>query len=93
MKNYFSDDVIIVRYPFSNLTVSKVRPAVIVGATSFSKDILIVPLTSKTKSLLPGEFVLRNWAEAGLNITTAVKRGIYTSLFAHSICSILNFNL
>lgn len=78
MNNYFRNDVIIVRYPFSDLTVSKVRPAVITGTTHFSQDILIVPLTSKTKSFLPGEFVLKNWAESGLNITTAVKRGIYT---------------
>ena len=78
MSNYSRNDVIIVRYPFSDLTVSKVRPAVVVGATNFSQDILIVPLTSKTKYLLPGEFVLENWTEAGLNISTAVKRGIYT---------------
>jgi mRNA interferase MazF len=28
--------------------------------------------------LLDGEFVLSNWAAAGLNVVTAVKRGIYT---------------
>jgi mRNA interferase MazF len=37
-----------------------------------------VPLTSKTGSLLDGEFVLDDWAAAGLNVVTAVKRGIYT---------------
>jgi mRNA interferase MazF len=37
-----------------------------------------VPLTSKTGSLLDGEFVLSDWAAAGLNVVTAVKRGIYT---------------
>lgn len=44
----------------------------------FSEDIFVVPLTSKTVSILPGEFVLENWRDAGLNVTTAVKRGIYT---------------
>jgi mRNA interferase MazF len=39
---------------------------------------LIVPLTSRTTSLLPGEFVLSDWAAAGLNVPTAVKRGLYT---------------
>jgi len=38
----------------------------------------VVPLTSKTTSLLPGEFVLEDWKSAGLNVATAVKRGIYT---------------
>jgi len=39
---------------------------------------MITPLTSKTSSLLQGEFMLSEWAEAGLNVATAVKRGIYT---------------
>lgn len=37
-----------------------------------------MPLTSKTGGLLAGEFVLTEWKKAGLNIETAVKRGIYT---------------
>jgi mRNA interferase MazF len=39
---------------------------------------LITPLTSKTVSLLTGEFVLAQWRKAGLNVETAVKRGIFT---------------
>ena len=39
---------------------------------------MITPLTSKTSSLLEGEFILYDWAGAGLNVATAVKRGIYT---------------
>ncbi len=70
-------DVILVRYPFSDLSSSKVRPAVVVS-TSHSQDILITPLTSKTGSLLIGEFVLSEWSAAGLNVATAVKRGVYT---------------
>ena len=48
------------------------------SASHPSQDILITPLTSKTSSLLPGEFVLSEWAAAGLNVATAVKRGVYT---------------
>jgi mRNA interferase MazF len=40
--------------------------------------VLIIPLTSKTNSLLAGEFLLANWMQAGLNVESAVKRGIYT---------------
>jgi len=43
-----------------------------------SQDLMIVPLTSKTATLLAGEFVLAEWQQAGLNVETAVKRGIYT---------------
>jgi mRNA interferase MazF len=37
-----------------------------------------VPLTSRTTGLLAGEFVLADWAGAGLNVASAAKRGIYT---------------
>lgn len=43
-----------------------------------SQDTSVTPLTSKTGSLLEGEFVLSEWAAAGLNVATAVKRGVYT---------------
>jgi mRNA interferase MazF len=78
MPSYSKDDIILVRLPFSDLSGSKIRPAVVVNAEHISKDLIIVPLTSKTSSLLEGEFILSEWAVAGLNIETAVKRGFYT---------------
>ncbi|TVQ14471.1 MAG: MazF family transcriptional regulator [Leptolyngbya sp. DLM2.Bin27] len=78
MPSYSKYDVILVRYPFSDLSASKIRPAVVVSAPHPSQDIVITPLTSKTSSLLLGEFALSEWAAAGLNVATAVKRGLYT---------------
>jgi mRNA interferase MazF len=78
MPSYSKHDIILVRYPFSDLSSSKVRPAVVVSTSHPSQDIIITPLTSKTGSLMEGEFVLSEWAGAGLNVATAVKRGIYT---------------
>ena len=78
MPNYSMPEVVMVRYPFSDLSGAKVRPAVVVSASYVSRDLLIVPLTSKTGGLLAGEFVLTEWRKAGLNLETAVKRGIYT---------------
>lgn len=78
MPSYLKNEVILVKYPFSDLSGSKVRPAVIVNAPHHSQDVLIVPLTSKTAALLAGEFVLADWKLAGLNVESAVKRGIYT---------------
>jgi len=72
------NDVLLVRYPFSDLSAAKVRPAVVVNAPHPSQDSLIVPLTSRLSALLPGEFALKDWEKAGLNVPTAVKRGIYT---------------
>ena len=78
MPSYSKNEVVLVRYPFSDLSSTKVRPAVVVHAPHVSQDNLIVPLTSQTAGLLAGEFVLNDWTSAGLHLPTAVKRGIYT---------------
>jgi mRNA interferase MazF len=78
MPSYSTHDVVLVRYPFSDVSTAKVRPAAIVSAPHASHDLFIVPLTSRTTGLLAGEFVLANWAGTGLNVASAVKRGIYT---------------
>ncbi|MDW8269646.1 MAG: type II toxin-antitoxin system PemK/MazF family toxin [Anaerolineae bacterium] len=78
MPNYSKNDVILVRYPFSDLSSVKVRPAIVVSVPHVSRDVFIVPLTSRTAPLLAGEFVLTDWVAAGLNVPTAVKRGLYT---------------
>jgi mRNA interferase MazF len=77
MPSFSKNDVVLVRYPFSDLTAAKVRPAIVVGAT-LHEDCLIVPLTSRTINLHMGEFVLADWQAAGLNLPSAVKHGIYT---------------
>lgn len=76
MANYSKGDVILVRYPFTDLTTAKVRPAIAVSAPHPSSDVFIVPLTST--SLRAGEFVLIDWKNAGLNVVSAVKRGLFT---------------
>lgn len=73
MPSHSKHDVILVRYPFSDLSSSKVRPAIVVSTSHPSQDILITPLTSKTGSLMAGEFVLSEWAAAGLNVVTQSK--------------------
>ncbi len=78
MPNYSENEVVLIRYPFSDLSNTKIRPAVVVNAPHISRDLFLVALTSKTSSLLPGEFVLNDWSAAGLNVKTSVKRGIFT---------------
>ncbi len=78
MSSYSRGEIILVRYPFSDLSGAKIRPAVVINAPHSSQDLFILPLTSKTKSLLTGEFILQDWKQAGLNVETAAKRGIYT---------------
>ena len=78
MPSFSRTEVILVRYPFSDLSAAKVRPAIVVSAPHVSEDILIAPLTSRTTGLLAGEFALADWREAGLNLPSTVKRGLYT---------------
>ncbi len=78
MPSFSKNEVVLVRYPFLDSTNFKIRPAVIVNAPHVSQDLFIVALTSKTQSLLSGEFVLSEWQNAGLNVATAVKRGVFT---------------
>jgi mRNA interferase MazF len=94
MPSYSKDDIILVRLPFSDLSDSKIRPAIVVNAEHISKDLIIVPLTSKTSSLLEGEFILSEWIAGGLNIETALSRSIYKrcsnsfrQIFQNSLCS------
>ena len=78
MPNYSRNEIVLIRYPFSDLTNFKVRPAVVVNGPHSSYDLFVIALTSKTSNLLSGEFVLTDWKIAGLNIETAVKRGLFT---------------
>ncbi len=78
MPAYSTHDVVLVRYPFSDASTTKVRPATVVSAPHASHDLFVVPLTSRTTGLHAGEFVLADWAGAGLNVQSAIKRGIYT---------------
>jgi mRNA interferase MazF len=88
MPRYSKNEVVLVHYPFSNLSGSKVRPAIVVSAPHVSQDVIVIPLTSKTSPLLTGEFILTDWGKAGLNVPSATKRGLYTvhqNLIAKSI--------
>lgn len=78
MPNYSRNEIVLVRFPFSDLTNFKIRPAAVANAPYPSKDLLLVSLTSKTSKLLPGEFLLSDWKMAGLNVASSVKRGVFT---------------
>ena len=76
--SYCKYDVILVKYPFTDLSSIKIRPAIIISESHPSEDYFIVPLTSRIDNLLAGEFILEDWKSAGLNVKSAVKRGIFT---------------
>ncbi|MFH1050965.1 MAG: type II toxin-antitoxin system PemK/MazF family toxin [bacterium] len=90
MKNYSRNEVILIKYPFSSLTDFKVRPAIIISTEHKSDNIIIVPLTSKIINIYSDEFILKDWESTGLNVITAVKRGIFT-IDSHLIIKRIGF--
>lgn len=74
--NCSKGDVILLPYPFTDLTTTKVRPAVVVSSDQGRyEDVFVVPITSRTGNLGKGEFVLDDWKTSGLNVPSTVKRG------------------
>ncbi len=73
MSSYDRGDVVLAGLAFSDLSGIKRRPAVIVSVPHPSVDVFLFPLTSQTGTLLPGEFLLRDWQEAGLLFPSAIK--------------------
>ena len=78
MPSFSRNDVVLVAYPFSDRTGVKVRPAVVVSGPHRSRDLFVVPLTSRADRMAEGEFSLADWRNAGLNMASVVKRGLFT---------------
>ena len=74
--NYNRGAIVLIPFPFSDQSSSKVRPAVIASPSYPSHDILVVAETSGGESLRPGEFAIQFWREAGLVHPSFIKRAI-----------------
>ena len=66
--------MVLLPFPFSDLSGKKVRPAVVLGGNS-SGDLFLVPITSQ-----PGQVHLpfSDWRVAGLNVPCGLKAQIAT---------------
>jgi mRNA interferase MazF len=74
--NFSKGDIVLLPYPFTDLKTSKVRPAVITAPEDGRySDVFVVPITSRITALNAGEYALKDWISAGLNVPSAVKRG------------------
>lgn len=68
-------DVVLLPIPFTDLSSSKVRPAVVVGLGTFPGDLFVVPVTSQLTS---ADLILADWNGAGLNVPSGIKGQICT---------------
>lgn len=68
-------DLVLLPIPFTDLSSSKVRPAIVIGQGAYPGDLFVVPVTSR---LANADFLLRDWRSAGLNVPSGVKGQICT---------------
>jgi len=79
---YSFGDVVLVPFPFTDLTGNKKRPAVVVSSAAYQaqrRDLVIMAITSQIRSRPSlGEFTVADWRRAGLIAPSAVKAVLTT---------------
>ena len=68
--SYNHGDVVLVGFPFTNLQTIKKRPAVVISSAAYQQtrpDVIVLAITSQVRPTLTiGEYLLRDWQQAGL---------------------------
>ena len=86
MTRYDRGDVVLVPFPFSDLSGAKRRPALVVTTAEYneaSNDVVIAQITGNTSSRpLTGDHILSKWKEAGL-LAPSLVRARLTTLHAN----------
>jgi len=78
---YRRGDVIAVPYDYSDLSGSKVRPAVIVSSDAYNltqPDVVAAGISSQIVNARPYDHVLTNWAVAGLRYPSLIRGRLLT---------------
>ncbi len=73
--SFSKNDIVLLPIPFANLESRKVRPAVIVGLSSYPGDLFVVAISSQIHNV---DLVLIDWQAAGLNVPCGIKSQIAT---------------
>jgi mRNA interferase MazF len=67
---YRRGDTVLVPFPFSDLTTTKVRPAIVISSALYHReepDLLLAGITTKVISAIGSlDYVLKDWKPAGL---------------------------
>ena len=85
-------DVILVRFPFTDLKAGKGRPAVVVSTAEYNRagdDVIATAVTGNLKAAWhPGDYLLEGWRGAGLLKESLAKSVVFTiekSLVTHKL--------
>lgn len=74
-------DIVIYHARFSDFSGGKNRPSVIVSAAAFHrgrKEVVVAHLTTNISTRLAGKYLLRDWAAAGLQASSATSGDLAT---------------
>ena len=75
-------DLLLVPFPFSDLSTTKVRPAVVISSAlyhSLEPDLLLAAITSRISTATgPLDYLLSDWQTAGLRYPSALKPALFT---------------
>jgi len=79
---FLRGDIVLVPFPFTNLTTSKVRPALVLSGALYqgSEPVLILgAITSNLRAATgPFDYVFHDWKAAGLQLPSAFKAVLAT---------------
>ena len=82
MTPYRYGDVVLVNFPFTNLSTVKKRPAVVISSDAYNArrpDVILIGVTSQVRQPLAlGEALLKDWQKAGLLKTSMIRPLIAT---------------
>ena len=75
-------DVLLVPFPFSDLSATKTRPAVVVSSAQYhahEPDLILAAITSRLAAASGAmDYVLKDWRAAGLRFPSALKPVLFT---------------
>ena len=92
---FLKGEVLLVSYPYTDLTTVKARPAVVVSSARYhgeKPDLILAALTTNVAAATGSlDYELQDWAAAGLRFATAFKPVVATlepGLVVHRIGSL-----
>lgn len=77
---YQKGDVVLVPFPFADARATKARPALVLSDTSYEQstgNVILAQITSQP-ARFPSDYVLQDWAKAGLKKPSIVRLKLAT---------------
>jgi mRNA interferase MazF len=92
--NYFSGEIVLIRFPFTDLAQTKQRPGLVLAVTAYSKQLSLVTIAMMTSQIdspeIKGDFVIQSWKDAGLLHPTKVDHKKLVSEFSNHFSKLLS---